>query len=284
MTRNKRQRQLRKRRVAVITLLTAVVCLAAGLAFLWPSADASNPAAREEIILPVIENDSPSASAPRAIPLAASGLNVPIFGSAQNTPSPKPATPAPDKTVTTGDTASASKPVPTELPAEEPEDEFPYYLYVEKGSFTLTIYQKDENGEYTDVYKTYRISHGGNKTPAGKFELGKKERWHEFGDGGFVQYATTYHKRLFIHSPLYGSENNKHLWPAYYDGSHGIGKASTGGCLRMVTEASRFIYDECPEGTILEIVNGSPRDTTSDAPPDRDHKRYDPTDVNVDAD
>ncbi len=168
--------------------------------------------------------------------------------------------------------------------AEEPEDEFPYYLYVEKGSFTLTIYQKDENGEYTDVYKTYRISHGGNKTPAGKFELGKKERWHEFGDGGFVQYATTYHKRLFIHSPLYGSENNKHLWPAYYDGSHGIGKASTGGCLRMVTEASRFIYDECPEGTILEIVNGSPRDTTSDAPPDRDHKRYDPTDVNVDAD
>ncbi len=257
--------------------MAAAVCLAAGLAFFWPSADASNAAPREEIILPVPENIAPSADAPRVIPLAAASASAPVFSTVLKTPS-LPASDAPAAP------ADAQKPVPTEIPEEEPEDEFPYYLYVEKGSFTLTIYQKDENGEYTDVYKTYRISHGGNKTPAGKFELGKKERWHEFGDGGFVQYATTYHKRLFIHSPLYGSENNKHLWPAYYDGSHGIGKASTGGCLRMVTEASRFIYDECPEGTILEIVNGSPKDTTSDAPPDRDHKRYDPTDVNVDAD
>ncbi len=281
MTTNKRQRQLRKRRVAVCTILAAVVCLTAGLAFLWPSAGASDSTPREEIILPVVENISPSADAPRAIALAASNPSIPVFSTALKTAAPTPA--APENTIAPGD-AAEPKPVPTEIPEDEPEDELPYYLYVEKGSFTLTIYKKDDNGEYTDVYKTYRISHGGNKTPAGKFELGKKERWHEFNDGGFVQYATTYHKRLFIHSPLYGSKNEKHLWPAYYDGSHGIGKASTGGCLRMVTEASRFIYEECPEGTILEIVNGSPKDTTSDAPPDRDHKRYDPTDVNVDAD
>ncbi len=280
MTRNMRQRKIRKRRVAVCTILAAAICLAIGLTLFPMGADASAEEEQKEIILPIPENKTPDANTPRVIPLAAATASAPVFSTVLKTP----AIPAPSAAVTSGDTAAETKPVPTEIPEEEPEDKQPYYLYVEKGSFTLTIYKKDENGEYTDVYKTYRIAHGGNKTPAGKFELGKKERWHEFNDGGFVQYATTYHKRLFIHSPLYGSENVKHLWPAYYDGSHAIGKASTGGCLRMVTEASRFIYDECPEGTILEIVNGSPKNTTSDEPPDRDHKRYDPTDVNVDAD
>ncbi len=269
MTRSSRNKRIQKRRIAVCTILAAVICLAAGLALLPKSVEPEPEpavAAREEIILPVAK---PSADAPMAMHLAASGAGFAA---------------EPVKTAMELKPVLTPAPVPTEEPEEPEEDKFPYYLYVEKGSFTLTIYKKDENGEYTDVHKTYRIAHGGNKTPAGKFELGKKERWHEFSDGGFVQYATTYHKRLFIHSPLYGSESGTHLWPAYYDGSHGIGKASTGGCLRMVTEAARFIYDECPDGTILEIVNGSPKDTQSDEPPDRDHKRYDPTDVNVDAD
>ena len=103
---------------------------------------------------------------------------------------------------------------------------------------------------HLDVYKrqTYRIAHGGNKTPAGTFTLsGDRERWHEFPDGGFVQFATRYHNRLYVHSPLYGEENNGYMWPKYYDGELGIGKSSTGGCLRMVTEAARFIYENCPE-------------------------------------
>ena len=53
-------------------------------------------------------------------------------------------------------------------PAQTPDDGLPYYLYVEKGSFTLTIYEKDEQGEYTKVLAAYRIAHGGNKTPAAR--------------------------------------------------------------------------------------------------------------------
>ena len=174
-------------------------------------------------------------------------------------------------------------PAPTAEPTPEPtpvQVEFPYYLYVEKGSYTLTIYKADDRGEYTEVVAAYRIAHGGNKTPAGSFTLGgDRERWHEFPDGGFVQFATRYHKRLYIHSPLYGEENNGYMWPKYYDGELGIGKESTGGCLRMVTEAARFIYENCPEGTVLEIVNGAPKGTTSDEVPSRNGERYDPTDV-----
>lgn len=81
--------------------------------------------------------------------------------------------------------APTPEPEPTEepTPSPTPDDGLPYYLYVEKGSFTLTIYEKDENGEYTKVYKAYRIAHGGNKTPAGTYTLGgeeARERWHDF--------------------------------------------------------------------------------------------------------
>ena len=202
----------------------------------------------------------------------------------QSPSTPAPATPAP-ATQAPSTQAPATQPPETPAPstnAPAATNGLPYYIYVEKGSFTMTIYEQGDDGAYSKVYKTYRIAHGGNKTPAGVFTLGStRERWHEFPDGGFVQFATLYQKRLYIHSPLYGAEDNTNMWPKYYDGELGIGKASTGGCLRMVTEAARFIYENCPEGTILEIVNGSPKGTTSDDVPSRNGKRQDPTDVTV---
>lgn len=194
-----------------------------------------------------------------------------------NTPVPSPAPePTPEPT---GTPVPTDTPEPTEIP--DPNPDIPYYLYVEKGSFTLTIYGKDENYNYTVPIRTYRIAHGGNKTPTGIFTLTKKRyRWHDFRLGGSVQYATPYWGNLFIHSPLYQTQDPSTLWKSYYNGEdHGIGTAGTGGCLRMVTEAAKFIYDNCTEGTKLEIVNGSPRGTTSEDVPPITKKGYDPTDV-----
>ena len=52
----------------------------------------------------------------------------------------------------------------------------------------------------------------------------------------------------------------------------------------MVTEAAKFIYDNCPSGTVIEIVNGSPKGTVSDEPPSRNGLRIDPTDYETLAD
>ncbi|MCR5809135.1 MAG: L,D-transpeptidase family protein [Clostridiales bacterium] len=172
--------------------------------------------------------------------------------------------------------------VPTPTPITDPDPDHPYYLYVEKGSYTLTIYGKDEYFNYTVIVKQYRIAHGGNKTPTGIFSLsGDRQRWHTFPLGGSAQYATPYWGNLFIHSPLYGAEDPTRLWPSYYNGDKGIGTDHTGGCLRMVTEAAKFIYTQCPEGTKLEIVNGNPKGTTSPEVPPIEKKGYDPTDVDA---
>ncbi|MBO4848469.1 MAG: L,D-transpeptidase [Clostridia bacterium] len=173
-------------------------------------------------------------------------------------------------------------PEPTPTPVVDLDPEHPYYLYVEKGSYTLTIYGKDENYNYTVIVKQYRIGHGGNKTPIGLFTLSEtRYRWYDFRLGGSVQYATSYWGNLFIHSPLYGAQDPSRIWPRYYNGEMGIGTSNTGGCLRMVTEAAKFIYFNCPPGTKLEIVNGSPRGTTSPDVPEITRKGYDPTDVDA---
>ena len=232
---------------------------------------------------PALQGSVPTAAVPEATAAPVLSAAPEATTAPEDVPASTPApaeTPKPTEAPAATE-APSSTPVPeTEGDASVPSGDLPYYLYVEKGSFTLTIYERASDGTYSKVYKTYRIAHGGNKTPAGSFTLsGDRERWHEFPDGGFVQFATRYHKRLYIHSPLYGEENNGYMWPKYYDGELGIGKESTGGCLRMVTEAARFIYENCPEGTVLEIVNGAPKGTTSDEVPIRNGERYDPTDV-----
>ncbi len=249
---------------------------------------AATPAVTVDVDVPVATDSSgntlPYLVVPDKTPdTGASAAPAPIDATpAQPDPAQTPvADPAqPDPTAAQPDPTAAQTPAQTQAPsAPVASGELPYYLYVEKESFTLTIYERDASGQYTQVYKTYRIAHGGNKTPAGTFELSsERERWHDFPDGGTAQYATLYKKHLYIHSPLYGGADPGMLWPKYYDGELGIGKASTGGCLRMVTEAAKFIYDNCPDGTILEIVNGAPRGTSSSDVPSRNGKRIDPTD------
>ncbi len=158
------------------------------------------------------------------------------------------------------------------------KEKFPYYLYVEKGTFTLTVYTIGEDGKYSVPYKSFKIAHGGNKTPVGVFTIGKKQRWHEFPLGGFAQYASHYSDKLYIHSPLYEQQDENTLWRTYYDGEKAIGTASSGGCIRMVTEGAKFIYENCPDGTKLEIVNGSPRGTNSESVPPLTNPKKDPTD------
>lgn len=199
-------------------------------------------------------------------------INTPAIAT-PDSPESQPPTETPENLV---------EPNPTEAPLVDPNPDLPYYLYLEKGSYTLTIYGKDENFEYTQVIKQYRCGHGGNKTPAGIFNVqAAKERWHDFPLGGTVQFAVPYYGNLYLHSPLYGSANPYTMWPKYYNGEKGIGKDSTGGCIRMVTEAARWIYENCPVGTVFEIVNGSPRGTTSDDVPPMITYGVDPTDIEV---
>ena len=155
----------------------------------------------------------------------------------------------------------------------------PFYIYVEKGSFTITIYKLDDQGEHTVPVHAWRTAIGRTpgRTPTGIFTLGNRVRWRLFDGPVYVQYSTQYDGSLSIHSSLYSSEDIDNLYPSNY---RQIGEMVTSGCLRTTAEAAYFIYTYCPPGTIVEVVNGSPRGTYSEDPPpiSSDHHWIDPTD------
>ena len=184
------------------------------------------------------------------------------------------ATPSPESTK--GPTQVPTK-TPTKGPTSTPKPyTSPYYLYAEKGSFTLVAYQKASDGTFSQIARVMRMAIGrGYMTPSGKFTLTTREVWHTFGPTTYGQYATKYSGRLYIHGPCYFSKNNQDLNQDYYTT---IGTKNTSGCLRLTSGDAYWVYNNCPSGTIVEIVSGSPRGFTAPALPPILIEGEDPTD------
>ena len=211
--------------------------------------------------------------------IAAAETSRPPLPSKRAVPDPEQstemaATPSPEPTK--GPTKAPTK-TPTKAPTSTPKPyTSPYYLYAEKGSFTLVAYQKASDGTFSQIARVMRMAIGeGSMTPSGKFTLTTREVWHTFGSTTYGQYATKYSGKLYIHGPCYFSKNNQDLNPDYYTT---IGTKDTRGCLRLTSGDAYWVYMNCPSGTIVEIVSGSPRGFTAPPLPDILVQGEDPTD------
>ncbi len=144
-----------------------------------------------------------------------------------------------------------------------PVGESPYFIYVEKGAHTLSVFEKDGYGLYTKRIYTWITATGKTNllTPVGIFEVGSKEEWHLWPAKTLSPYATKYYESdnhyggLYIHGPIYRNQNFTSL---ISNSARHIGTNCSSGCLRTETEAAYFIYEMCPEGTMIKIVEGSP--------------------------
>lgn len=231
----------------------------------------------------------PSLEANGAAPSETASSEAAITPSSETTASVQPSaaalSPTPKPTPTRKATAAAT-PTPrpktaaaTAQPAQ-PAASPAYYLYCELGSYTIQVYGKDASGNYTVPVRRIRTAIGrGTMTPRGKFKLGGRERWHTFGSGSYAQYAIKYHSSgLYLHSPIYSSRNIRKMEKWSYTA---IGTKNTSGCLRMTTGDINWIYRNCPAGTVLEIVAGSPRGLKAPALPALVRSNEDPTDPSL---
>ncbi len=172
-------------------------------------------------------------------------------------------------------------------PAERTEDNkviegIEYFLYYEKGNHVLTVYKADNEGYYTVPVKTISCASGTTpaKTPVGIHTLRGGEsgrlRWKTFSASCHAQYGIYYANGVLLHSTCYGDTRENSIISWYYES---IGASSTGGCLRMQVGEMLWIWENCPEGTKLQIVNGSPRGMECERPEKiPDSSMYDPTD------
>lgn len=167
--------------------------------------------------------------------------------------------------------------------ASEQKNEKPYLIKVNRVHNTVTIYEKDENGQYNKPVKAMVCSVGvkGSETPLGTFQTQGKYRWKALMGDVWGQYSTRIVGGVLFHSVYYYEYNNPAtLATKQYNK---LGQAASHGCVRLTVEDAKWIYDNCPLGTTVIIYD----DKKSPGPLGKPKARklaagmtWDPTDPN----
>lgn len=152
------------------------------------------------------------------------------------------------------------------------------YVKVVINAQLIYIYRRDSSGNPTELVRTIITStgmdRGANATPLGKYMIldssdnsAGKYRWVSFTES-YGQYATRlfyiteqksdrmsgYFTGYMFHSELYRTTDPTSLMVAEYNT---LGYPRSHGCMRMQVKDARWIYMNCPTGSIVEIVDGS---------------------------
>lgn len=162
-----------------------------------------------------------------------------------------------------------------------------YKLEVNCEQNVVNVYEKDENGEYTNCVKAMLCSVGPATPTSGTYNLKKYSGWEWKGLFGDVygQYATQITGNILFHSVPYTEKYNKaslEYWE--YDK---LGTSASMGCVRLTVKNAKWIYDNCASGTQVKFYldsNPGPLGKPSEAKisSEEKYRNWDPTDPNSD--
>lgn len=124
-----------------------------------------------------------------------------------------------------------------------------YRIKINKQQNCVTIYKINSKGEYKP-YKAM-ICSVGSATPYGTFGLKEKIRWHELEGPVYGQYCSRITGHILFHSVWYYQNGN----PATLSNTqyNRLGSMASHGCVRLNVRDAKWIYDNCPSGTPVEI-------------------------------
>ena len=137
---------------------------------------------------------------------------------------------------------------------EKPAYTLPYVIEVVRNQSTTIVYGQDENGEYTKIVGVFPCSPGaGTNTPVGTFYSRRGYEWGALFGGVYGQYSTIITGHVLFHSVPYRSTNKDDLIWKYYNR---LGSKDSMGCVRLTVKDAKWIYDNCPNGTMIKIYDG----------------------------
>lgn len=161
---------------------------------------------------------------------------------------------------------------------------YPYYIMVNRQANSVTVYEQDDNGEYTIPVKAMVCSVGvSDRTPTGTFKTSDKYEWrYLFGDV-YGQYAYRIHKNILFHSVPYYTKNK---WDLETEEYNKLGEAASLGCIRLTVEDAKWLIDNCPSGTTVTIYDSPDPGPLGKPVPLRldlnsPYKGWDPTDPDI---
>ena len=211
-------------------------------------------------------------------------------GDIKETPAPTPTPePTPDPTP---DPTPEPTPKPTVKPSSTPKSsaspeqtvkptsDKPYLIRINRAQNCVTVYRQSEGGKYDEPVCAF-ICSTGTATPIGTFKTTDKYVWRALFNDCYGQYATRITGTILFHSVPYFTQNKADL---EYEEYNKLGTAASMGCIRLTCRDAKWIYDNCPKGTTVEIYDdaetpgplGKPGFTPID--PESPNRGWDPTD------
>ena len=151
-----------------------------------------------------------------------------------------------------------------------------YYIQVNKGTNVVTVFKKKNNKPYKAM-----ICSTGYDTPVGTFYTPQKYEWHELLGPSWGQYNTRITGGFLFHSVWYYTNHDKaSISVSAYNY---LGNTASHGCVRLLVKDAKWIYDKCPLGTKVVIINGTSNDDPLGKPSfmkinPGSYKGWDPTD------
>lgn len=129
----------------------------------------------------------------------------------------------------------------------------PYYVKVNRQRNVVTVYTLDEAGYYTRPVRAMLCSVGKNDwTPTGTFQTSDRYSWCALAGGVYGQYAYRISGPIMFHSVPYYTRNKDDLETKEYNK---LGEAASLGCVRLSVLDAKWIFDNCPVGTIVTIYD-----------------------------
>lgn len=154
----------------------------------------------------------------------------------------------------------------TEKPSSDPVN-YKYSIRVNLKTNCVTIYTKDENGNFTVPFKAMACSVGkkDNETPMGTFGILRYYNWCRMVDWTYSQFAYRIHGSIMFHSTPSALALNMNTGgnpsPSYSKGRvevaefNKLGSNASLGCIRLTVADAKWICDNCPAGTVTTIVS-----------------------------
>lgn len=124
-----------------------------------------------------------------------------------------------------------------------------YTLQINKGTNVVTVYNSAGAAERAFVCST------GTATPLGTYNTKQKLRWHVLDGPSYGQYCTRITGSILFHSVWY-YRNGDYASQSYREYNK-LGTTASHGCVRLTVADAKWIYDNCPLGTTVNIIYGS---------------------------
>ena len=129
-----------------------------------------------------------------------------------------------------------------------------YHFKVNLSANTVTVYEQDENGKFTNPIKAFVCSTGKATPKSGTYKISNKYRWRSLFGNVYGQYAVRITGNILFHSVPYEKMYPNTLEYEEYDK---LGTSASMGCVRLCVRDAKWIYDNAKSGSTVEFYSNS---------------------------